>query len=260
MSYGLDNYERLDIHTLSNVVTNPETEPEVRRAAFNALVKITPDERRVRLLAVMRAVIQRPDRFEYDIFTDAVEIFATDPHPDATAFMLELLPELLALAMKQRSALPDDVRQYFYQALVTRTRPEDLLVWEEWVKNPSGRTLVAIILDPAALPLEAIEPMTLLARLDEPERTRALFTVVVGLANQDGPSGYAEEAVRLLGESHHPEHFAQGLDALTDRSEKARKEGRDRTAEHLEHALGILDNRPRTAMEKLRGKRPWAER
>ncbi len=251
------NYEKLDIHTLTNLLTNPDNLSDVHRGAFSALLKIEPDERRRRVAVVVKSMLYAPDRYDPGLIVEAIEILATDPHPDATKAMLNFLPDMLALGVRNRDAVPQDVREYYYQALVTRTREDDLAVWSEMLPRLDGKTLVASMLEPAAKALETIEPLTLIDRLSEPDRTRALVSVLRGMAFR-GRRSLIKPAAEMLVRASHPAELKRGIDLLADQWGKAKKAGRDRVVQNLELGLSIIDREPRSAVDRLTGKRPWA--
>jgi hypothetical protein len=113
------------------------------------------------------------------------------------------------------------------------------------------------MVDPVAKPLEAIEPMTLIDRLGEPHRTSALISVLAALAGRESKEKLIEIA-QMVAQSHDAAQLERGVEALEQRWQQAGKAGRESYAEKIETILGILDTRPRTGMEKIMGKRPWA--
>nr|MBN1229814.1 hypothetical protein [Anaerolineae bacterium] len=258
MAQPLDqNYDYLDIQTLTNLLSNPEKGADIHAAAFKAMCKLGPDGRRAGIVSVMRSIIKRPEKYETDLMMGVVEILATDPDPDATVAMLELLPEVLDSAMKYRDRLSPEFREYFYEALVTRSRDGDLDIWAEWLPKMTGKILVAALLDPVGKALEAIEPLVLLDRLAEPERTSAYM----GLIAMKAATAQREELMEIaanLQESNNPEQLEKGLDSWAKRYDKAKEQGSKRYAANMQAMLALLDSRPRTAIEKLTGKRPWA--
>lgn len=251
-------YEKLDVLTLTNLLINPDNDPEIHRAALSALSRVNPAERRSRLVVVMRNVVRMPERYNQDVMMSLIDLLATDPDADATLVMIDILREILALFMKDRDALKPEFREYFYQALVTRQRPDDLAVWAEMLPTLDSKTLVAAVLDPAAQALEALEPITLLDRQPEPTRTKALISVVLGLILRDGSPEQLQQAVLKLKERSDAAQLAQGIDLLAERWEKANRAGNKRQAALLHEALAALDTRPRSTAERLMGKRPWA--
>ncbi len=281
MIAGDNPYEKLDVLTLTNLLINPDNDAEIHRAALSALARVNPAERRSRLVVVMRNVVRMPDRYNQDVMMSLIDLLATDPDADATLAMIDILREILALFMKDpdadatlamidilreilalfmkdRDALKPEFREYFYQALVTRQRPDDLAVWAEMLPTLDSKTLVAAVLDPAAQALEALEPITLLDRQPEPTRTKALLSVVLGLILRNGSPEQLQQAVLKLKERSDAAQLAQGIGLLTERWEKANRGGNRRQAALLYEALAALDTRPRSAAERLMGKRPWA--
>lgn len=254
-----DQYNHLDANTLTYVLTDPGQSADDHQKALNAMLRIRPDERRSRLVIVIRKMIQVPDSYDDEVKLALVEALATDPHPGATAAMLQVLPDILAEAMSERRALPDEFREYFYQALTTRSREDDLEVWRETMPQLEPPTLVAMLLDPAGESLVvALEPLELISRLAEPERSRALVSAIVGMARLDGRDAAIETAAMLIhdGSGDPPEH---AIEMLAERWSRAQRAGNERSVANIERALRIIDRRPRTRVERLTGRRPWAE-
>lgn len=254
-----DRYDTLDAQTLTNLLVDANQKAEVHQRALNALTHIQPDERRNRLIMVLRKMMHEPECYDDEVKLSLVEVLGTDPHPAATTAMLQVLPDILSAAMSEGNSLPADFREYFYQALVTRTREGDLDVWRQIIPQLDPQTLVAILLDPVAGSLiDAIEPLELISRLDEPERSRALISTVVGLAYVPGRHALMQHACQILLSAAGQEHLVHALGVLEERWNKARRNGKEQAVTELESALTILDNRPRSSLERLRGRRPWA--
>lgn len=251
-------YDMLDISALTTLLLNPDRPPDVHRAVLSALSRRSPFDRSSSLLALLKSMVQNPGRYDQDVMISCIDILATDPTPQATAAMLEALPSVLSTGMDGTDALKPEFREYFYTALVTRQREGDLKVWAEALPDLDPKTLVAILVDPVAKPLEALEPLTLIGRLPEPQRTKALISVIAGVAHRRGTLETVNAAVKELQKSSAPEQFQEGLEVLSQQWEKAKKAGRDAQVGILEAALRVLDTRPRTAPERLTGKRPWA--
>ncbi len=252
------NYDKLDVDTLTNLLINPENGPNVHRRALSALCRASPNERRMRLIMIMRNLVRVPQRYDQDVMMSIIEILATDPEPEATRAMIEVLPEVLAQGLSNQDALKPEFRQYFYEALVTRQRDDDLEVWAEMIPQFNARSLVGMLLDPVGGALDAVEPLTLIDRQVEPERTKALISLVAGLIQVNRRMDVLQEAVRHLKRSSDPTQLEHGLDALSQRWERASKQKLARQASMLEKVLSVLDTRPRSSAEKLMGKRPWA--
>jgi len=251
-------YDSLDISALTTLLLNPDRPADVHRAVLSALTRRNPFDRTSSLVALLKSMVQNPGRYDQDVMMSCIDILATDPTPQATEAMLEVLPAVLSTAMDGTDALKADFREYFYTALITRQREGDLKVWAAFLPELDARTLVAALVDPVAKPLEALEPLTLIDRLAEPQRTKALISVIAGIAHLRGAPETINEVVQLLQRSSDPELRQEGLDALGAQWEKAKKAGRDAQVSILESALHTLDTRPRSAPERLTGKRPWA--
>ncbi len=253
-----DSYDLLDTPTLTNILLNPDQTPDIHRAALSALSRRDPYQRTPRLIEILKAVLKHPERFDQDVMMGVIDILATDPDPDATYAMIELLPVMLERTLDGKDPLKPEFREYFYTALITRQREEDLDVWRDMLPRLEPRTLIAALLDPAAGPLQALEPITLMDRLEEPKRTKALISSIAGLARLKGRQEQAQQVPLLLKKTHDPAQLEDGIRALAEHWEKAKKIGRKEQATTLEGALRLIDTRPRTAAERLTGKRPWA--
>lgn len=256
--FSRDPYSTLDVNTLTHVLTDPGQPADNHQRALSTLLRIKPDERRSRLIIIIRKMLQVPDGYDDDVKCALVEALATDPHPAATAAMLQVLPDILSEAMSESHAIPDTFREYFYQALITRSRESDLDVWRETMPQLEPSTLVAMLLDPAGEALvTALEPLELISRLAEPERSRALVSAIVGMARFEDREAAIEAAARLMhdGSGDPPE---QAIEMLAERWSRAQRAGNERAAANIELALRIVDKRPRTRVERLTGRRPWA--
>lgn len=252
------SYDSLDTPMLTNLLLSPEQRPEVHKGALSALSRRSPAQRTSQLIRVLKNIADFPERYNQDVMMLVIDLLATDPDPDATLAMLEMLPRVLEIAIENKDALKPEFREYYYTALVSRQRDSDLNVWREMLPTLEPKTLVAALVDPVAEPLQAIEPLTLIDRLPEPQRSKALFSAIAGMAHTKRPVEQILEAARLLSQSHDPAQLEQGIEALAQRWERAKKSNAEAQAACLEAALQILDTRPRTAAEKLIGKRPWA--
>ena len=158
-------YDSLDISALTTLLLNPDRPPEVHRAVLSALSRRSPFDRTSSLVALLESMVQNPGRYDQDVMISCIDILATDPTPQATSAMLEVLPSVLHTGMDGTDALKPEFREYFYTALVTRQREGDLKVWAEFLPELDSRTLVAALVDPVAGALEALEPLTLIDRL-----------------------------------------------------------------------------------------------
>ena len=190
-------YEMMDLEMLTNLLLTADQRPDVQRAALSALSKRPPLQRNSKIILILEYVLKYPDRYNQDVMMSAIDILGTDPGPDATAAMLEILPRVLDSAMKKGDALKPEFRRYFYQTLITRQRETDMPVWKQMLPTLQPETLVAALLDPAAKPLRALEPLTLINRLPAQERRQALMSLFVG-ALQRMNLGLAGKALNLM--------------------------------------------------------------
>jgi hypothetical protein len=169
-------YDSLDNQTLSNLLLNPNQRPDVHRAALSAMSRRKPSERTHLLLDVLQNLVQNPDRYDQHVMLSLIDILATDPDADATEAMLGILPSVLKSA-RGGGGLTHEFREYFYEALVTRQRIDDIEVWREALPQFSAETLTEILFDPAAKPLESLEPLLLIGRLPKSNRGPALRSI-----------------------------------------------------------------------------------
>lgn len=252
------SYEYLDIDVLVNILVNPDSPADAKSGAFRAFCNIDAAIRLEQTITVLRAMVQRAGRYDPDMMMDAVELLATDPDPSATRAMLEVLPDVLMKGISGTDELSDSFREYYYQAVVTRSRDDDLVVWGDVLPTLDGRTLVAALLDPAATALQDIEPLTLIGRLQADDQSKALTSLIAGYAAKGAPTEQIQEAADLLKRNVSEAYVVQAAEVLTARWDKAHAAKHSGQMQRLEVALRIIDTRPRAAGEKLLGKRPWA--
>jgi hypothetical protein len=169
-------YDSIDTPGLVNLLMNPNSRPEVHRAALSALSRRNPRERTPRLLDVLKVVIANPKPYDQQVMTSAIDILATDPDASATEAMIEMLPSLLE-AFEKNTGLSSEFREYFFEALVTRRREDDLDVWRIELPKLNSDTLVSMLYDPAAKSLKSIDPFRLITKLPSQERSTALRNV-----------------------------------------------------------------------------------
>ncbi len=256
----MTNYERMDINELTKVLLAAEHRPDVQRAALSALSRRDPLQRNSRLVLVMEHIIRYPDRYDQDVMTTVIDILATDPTPYATSAMLDMLPAIVKPLLEGGPALKPSFREYFYQALNTRRRKEDLAVWGEMLPRLDIGTLVGVLADPAARGLELLQPLKLLDQLSEPLRTRGLIYAVSAAARTGAPLDRITAAAQRLRSAHYRAELEKGLAQLEAQWQQASK-ARDKDQRRaLEAALHIIDTRRRSLGEVLRGKRPWVSR
>jgi len=253
------NYDKLEIGTLVSILLNPDSDPEVHKGALNAMTQIDGLHRTSQLIRVLEGIAKYPTRYHEDVMMGVVDALATDPDPYATTAMIEALPAIVESFLSEKP-VDSRFREYYYKALLTRQRDEDIEVWGEMLPQLSARTLVAAATDPLATPLDAIEPITLMSRMQEPLRTRTLISALDNMISVEGSSDKITEAVKALRKSHDEKELADGVEVLGEHWEDFRRQGRDhkRKVRMYEQVLKAIDSRPRTAPEKLLGKRPWA--
>jgi hypothetical protein len=256
----LERYERFDSSALSSTLLNTDAGPEAHRAALTALSHRGPLERNPLLVRILGTILKNTSRWEPDIPEKIIDLFATDPDPEATVAMLEVLPILLGQerAVGTTSAL-STVRGYFYQALATREREEDVVVWSEFLPTLSAHMLANIVLDPQAGPLiDAIDPLVLISRKPEPDRTNAIFSIIVGATRGGEVTEEVRQAWLMLKEGAQRQAYFDGIETLAEQWEMARQAGRSQHMKGLETVLAKMDTKPRSPSERLTGKRPWA--
>ena len=252
-------YEKLDAATLTTTLMNPDAGEPAHRAALTALSHRGATERTSRLVQALGVMLKHPTRWSPDIPEAIIDLFATDPSPDALLAMLEVLPVMLDLERPGSTGPLSTVRGYFFQALATRERDEDILVWSEFLPTLDARTLVSIALDPQAQPLvDAIAPLELLDRQNEPDRTNGIFSVILGATRRGGLTDEVRQAWELLKKGAHRQAYQDGIETLAGQWERAKQRGHTQHAKGLETVLAVMDRKPRSPAEKLTGKRPWA--
>jgi len=250
----------LDTPALTNLLLNADQPPDVHRGALSALARRSAYQRSQIAAQIIRSVMRHPDRYDQDVMMSVIDILATDPEAEATEMMISLLPDMLEMAVDaSRDGLKPEFREYFYQALMTRQRDDDIAVWQEMLPRLEARTLVAALLDPAAGSLEALEPLTLVNRLPEPQRTKALISIIVGIVHTKGDPDAAHQATSLLSQSADQAQLEEGVNVLAQHWQRAKKAGKRFQIELLEETLRVLDTEPRSPSERLMGRRPWAQ-
>jgi hypothetical protein len=188
-------YDGLDSATLVNLLVNPAQRPEVHKAAISALSRRPPRDRTQHLLRVLKVVIDDPKRYDLDVMMATIDVLATDPDSKATEALIEMMPAVLN-AGEKNTGLTHEFREYFYQALITRRREDDLEVWREEVPRLKPDTLVAMLYDPAAVPLNSLDPIKLITRLPSSERNQALRKIFFRSVWND--LGLAFSALRMM--------------------------------------------------------------
>jgi hypothetical protein len=252
-------YETLETPALVNVLKNPGSTPEIHMSALAALSQRGESHRIPGLTEVLQHTMQHPGQYDPQVLAKIVQMLAAEPGIESTRGLLGVLPDVLRLVLGSGGGLKPEFREMYYQTLVTRDSDEDLAAWGEVLPGLDGRALAAAVVDPAAGPLAAIDPWTLLERLEEPERTRALITVIIGWVGGLGSPEDVKRVVPMLRESSDPAQLEEGLELLGQYWQQAKKAGREALVNNLEAVLRVLDRRPRTTSERMTGKRPWAD-
>lgn len=171
--------ERLDLHTLTNLLLNPKQRVDVQRRVLSIFAGLSPSVRTDHVARVLAAMIAAPGTYHPDLMMSVIDLLATDPEPGATRAMLDVLPQV-ARSTLQGDGLSPEFREYFYQALSTRRREGDLSIWREQLPRLDADTLVAILLDPQAKPIhKVLDPLKLIDRLPKAQRRRALVAIVM---------------------------------------------------------------------------------
>jgi hypothetical protein len=255
---GSQSYDLLDTPTLTNLLLNPNQHREIHRATLSALSRRSAEQRCPRLILIIRSIIHNPTKYDQDVMMSAIDILATDPDPQATGAFLEALPDVLDTGMGGEESLKTEFREYYYQALMTRQRPADLKVWSEKLPALPARSLVAMLIDPAAESLQTLEPLTLIERLREPDRTKALFSVIAGVIRNRCPVERAHQAARMLRKSSDPAQFEEGMNFLALHRNRYVAARLDTQTRAIGEAMKTIDPKPRSATERFTGKRPWA--
>ncbi len=184
-------YNTLDIDTLTNILLSSRNRPEMHKEALSAMARISPEERRSRLVQVVEKVIAQAGDFDQDIMSAAFDLLATDPAPEAAEAMLMLLPSFSKAAMQRSNPLTKDFREYYYMTLMTRRRDGDMEMWQKQLNQFSGKTFVGILMDSAAESLvKVIKPLHRIDKLPRAERNKTLRTLLM--------RGYVLDAIKMM--------------------------------------------------------------
>lgn len=235
-----NQYDALDIAELTSIVYSANVEPQKRREAISALARRDPIERNSRVVLALQYVCKYPDRYDLEDMTSLIDILATDPQAEATAAMVEVLPEIVIPVIEETSGLARDFREYFYSAMVTRQREEDIDIWAEVLPRLKPQTLVGMVTDPAASALDVLDPIELINRLPEPNRTKALFFVLSVGTKLGTNITVLSRAAGLLRETASAPHMSQGIDVLKDQLKHARNERRHDQTEMLVNLINQI--------------------
>lgn len=254
------NYDLLDTDALITILVDPDRPHHSHLAAITSLSTRSEAHRTPALASALHSILRHGNQYQADVMIAVVENLISDPSLKTTQEMLDAFPAIVSSVFGGSQAFPAEFRQHFYEALLARQSDDDLNEWATRLPDLDPRAIAGAIVDRAGKSLqEALEPWTLLERLAEPGRTAALVAVVMGTTMGQGDVDSLKKAVTMLRESCDEAQLDKGLMALEERWEAAHKAGKDTLATNLETILKALDHRPRTAMEKLSGKRPWAK-
>lgn len=178
--YKISQFTGIPASTLVHLVLTAHNDPVTQHRALHELARLSPQRRSSHLILALRQMVKEPHLYEQDVMFSIIELLATDPNPDATRAMIEVLPVVAAAQRKGTGPLTLNMREYFYQALATRQRETDRDIWREMVPQLDGETLVALLTDPTAAPLRRfINPMLLIEHLPDTQRKRALRNLML---------------------------------------------------------------------------------
>lgn len=259
MENDQQTYNEIQTPTLFSLLNDPDKEPEIHEKALGALSLRGTDHRTPGLGSTLMKMVQFHQQYSTTVMSKTVEVLALDGSTVATAALLGALPYVLDTVLSGKQAVDQRFREMYYRVLLTRQRDQDLDAWGDLLPKLTGRQLAGALVDPVGEPLAAIEPRTLIERLQVAERTRALMLVVSAVIQGMGSVNDVKWAVPLLRESSDPAELENGLNSLEQLWTQAKKAGREKLVANIETILRALDNRPRTGVEKLSGKRPWAD-
>ena len=193
-TYEITTFTGIPAPTLVHLVLDARDDPVTQRKALAELAKLAPNRRNKHLIEALRQMVREPQLYQADITYSIVELLGTDPNPEATRAMIEVLPHVAHAQKKGTGPLTLDLRSYFYEALTTRQRDTDRVVWDEMLPQLDPDTLVDLLTDPAAQQLrEFIDPEKLIEHLPREQRNQALKKLVL-----EGSVGQSFGALRRL--------------------------------------------------------------
>jgi hypothetical protein len=192
--HGVTQYSALPPANLIDLLLKAHDQPETRRLIFAELSTLTPRRRGPAVMNALRAMARAREFYSGEVMFSLVELLATDPTPEATQAMLDVLPAVTLDAHHSDTSLSEEFRRYFYEALVTRKRDTDLPIWREAIAQLKGDVLVGLLVDPAAAPLQkALNPLRIIDRLPDDARREALTELI-----WQAPFRYGPTALRML--------------------------------------------------------------
>lgn len=234
-------YDQMNTSELTNTLLAANQKDHIRREALSALTRRGRIVRNSRLALAIQYVLRYPDRYDQAIMEEALDVLATDPHPDATSVMLELLEDITNSVLDADKTASFEFRKYYYQVLISRQREEDLTVWQEFLPAMETKALVGLIADPASDGIvDGLEPFVLLDRQSEPNRTKALFYTISSVARLGAAETHLDRACDLLEKSNDREAYSQGRRILRKQVSQARRDGKREEVRALSSALKRL--------------------
>jgi hypothetical protein len=192
--HGVTQYSALPPANLIDLLLKAHDQPETRRLIFAELSTLTPRRRGPAVMNALRLMARKREFYSGEVMFSLVELLATDPTPEATQAMLDVLPAITLEAHHGDTPLSAEFRRYFYEALATRKRDTDLPIWREAIVQLKGDVLVGLLVDSAAAPLQkALRPLRLVDRLPDDARREALTELI-----WQAPFRYGPTALRML--------------------------------------------------------------
>ena len=170
----------VDLGNLTAMLLNANLSASDQQEALRELARQEPSERARLFRDLFHKSAQNPQKY-HALLESLVELLATDPEPQATVVMLDILPFVAeAGASGGRGAIPKELRSYFYEALLTRRREDDRRVWAERLPELDADTLINLQVDRAAKSLcQSINVLKLIDNLPRRERRRALMALIL---------------------------------------------------------------------------------
>lgn len=251
------NYDLLETPALTSILIDAGRPENAHMSAIEALAERSEAHRTPAMISALEAIIRNRQYYSENFMIRVAEVLAMDSSLKATVGLLDAFPAIVG-SIYESPPMPEAFRRRYYELLIERQSDDDLGEWGKRLENFDARTIAGAAVDKAGEPLSALEPWELLGRLSEPERTSALFFVIFGSIMGQGDLEAVKRSIDALRESHDKEQLAQGVEKLIQYWEKAQAENQAQLSKNIETILKILDRRPRTAMEKISGKRPWA--
>ncbi len=168
-------FAQADLRTLVNLARTPNQQPEVLADIIAEFSRLSAPARSENLAMILRTLLRNAKRY-HDLITSVIELLATDPNASATEAMIGLLADVT----HGDTALSDEQREYFYEALLTRRRDTDLPEWRARMPHLDADTLVALAVDPLAESFRtAVNPMKYIEALPDAERRKALTAIAM---------------------------------------------------------------------------------